>query len=275
MLTTRTLLAATTLTVAAALPAASALAASTPFPSGQRPHSRIVTYDHGDVLVRRLQMSLTRKDHVLHGQVRLTVRNETGQTLHRVLRVGPCVGGPTGYPNCNTDVSIPVRIPAHVDVPIVRSVTLHQPPASIDSVQAALVKAGARQPYAIRGRSGASLLLRGNAWRGKGAGRLYGVAFHSDDARRLSFDIPAENTTRAYIDVVWTGSAAPRGVPTTISRCTGATCTAAALPPTNSRSGPQKFGRRFDYAIAGADALGLSAGPAGKPLFDAELPWPG
>jgi hypothetical protein len=276
MISKSTLLAVTTLTVAAALPSATALAAqTTSYPAAKRPHSRIVTYDRGDVLVRRLQLQLTRSDHRLHGEVRLAARNETGHTITRELRVGPCVGGFTGYPTCRNEATFRVRIPAHTDVSLRRDVTLRQPPAGLDTVQAALVVSAASQPYAILRHSDASLLLRGNAWRGAGAGRVYGVDFHADGARRLSFDIPATSRGRAYIDVKWTGSAAPSAATTTISRCHGDDCAGQTLHPTSARSGPQTFGQRFDYEIKGADVVGLAAGEPGATLFDALLPWPG
>jgi hypothetical protein len=276
MISKSTLLAATTLIVATAVPCATALAATnTSYPPAKRPHSRIVTYDRGDVLVRRLQLRLTRSDHRLHGEIRLAARNETSHTITRELRVGPCVGGFTGYPTCRSEATFRVRIPAHTDVSQHHALTLHQPPAGVDTVQAALTVRGARQPYAIARHSDGSLLLRGNAWRGAGAGRVYGVDFHGDAARRLSFDVPATSPGRAYVDVKWTGSAAPSATTTTISRCSGDDCTGRTLHPTAARGGPQTFGQRFDYTIDGADAVGLSAGDPGATLFDAMLPWPG
>jgi hypothetical protein len=71
------------------------------------------------------------------------------------------------------------------------------------------------------------------------------------------------------------GTAAPDGVPTAISRCTGATCTATPLPAAARRSGPGVFGNRFFLDRGTADALGLTVGPPGAPpLLEAALPWP-
>ena len=82
MISKSTLFAATTLIAAIALPSTTALAAhSTSYPAAKRPHSRVVTYDRGDVLVRRLQLELKRADHRLHGEIRLSARNETGHTI--------------------------------------------------------------------------------------------------------------------------------------------------------------------------------------------------
>ena len=55
-----------------------------------------------------------------------------------------------------------------------------------------------RQAYFSRGNG--ELLLRGNAWRGVGAGATYGVAFPADDdrAKRLSFDLPVTRPGQAY-----------------------------------------------------------------------------
>lgn len=270
----RTLLTLATLALAGLLPA-SALAAPATYAPAKRPHSRIATYDRGEVLVRRLQLALTRTNHRLRGVVRLTARNETGHAIERLLRVGPCTGGAPAAPLCRSELTVRVRIPAHVDVAVTRRVTLRQPPRGVDSVQAALVRPRAGQPYGFARRTDADLLLRGTAWRGAGAGRVYGVDLRSDDARRVSFDIPATSRGRAYIDVKWTGPAAPSAATTTISRCTGARCTGATLHPTRARSGPQTFGQRFDYEIRGADAVGLAAATAAGPLFAAALPWPG
>ncbi|MEA2148294.1 MAG: hypothetical protein QOD69_124 [Solirubrobacteraceae bacterium] len=269
----RTRLALITVALVGLLPAA-AVAAPATYAPAKRPHSRVATYDRGEVLVRRLQLQLTRTNHRLRGVVRLTVRNETGHAIERLLRVGSCTGGAPAAPVCRSELTVRVRIPAHVDVPVTRRVTLHQPPPGVDSVQAALVTPRARQPYVAR-RTDANLLLRGTAWRGAGAGRVYGANLQSDDARRLYFDIPATSRGRAYIDVKWTGPAAPSAATTTISRCTGAGCTGATLHPTRSRSGPQTFGQRFDYEIRGADSVGLSAATAAAPLLEAALPWPG
>jgi hypothetical protein len=58
-----------------------------------RPHSRVVTYDRGDVLIRRLQMTVTRLNRRPDATVTLTVRNDSDRLLHRELQVGRCTGG--------------------------------------------------------------------------------------------------------------------------------------------------------------------------------------
>jgi hypothetical protein len=94
-------------------------------------------------------------------------------------------------------------------------------------------------------------------------------------ARRLNFDVPLIARDRAYIDVKWTGTAAPAGVPTAMSRCVGTACTPTALLPALRRSGPGEFGDRFGFTRRGADALGLTVGAPGlAPLVQAALPWP-
>jgi hypothetical protein len=256
--------------VAAIAPAASAAAQS----PASRPHSRVVTYDRGDVMIRRLQMAVTRADHRLHATVQLTVRNDSDGTLQRELQVGRCTGGAALGLVCPATVKIPVRLPAHQQRRFQKTVTLRQPPARTDSVQAALVSPGARQPFAFR--SDGMLLLRGGAWRGAGAGRTYGVVFGPlDRARRLSFDVPVTRTDHAYISVRWQGPVAPTGATTTISRCDGAECTPTTLTPARSRSGPRDFGDRFDFDRDNATSLALRAAtPEGFDVFNAELPWP-
>jgi len=87
--------------------------------------------------------------------------------------------------------------------------------------------------------------------------------------------VPLIAPDHAYIDVKWTGAAAPAAVPTAMSRCVGAACTPSALPPALRRSGPGEFGNRFGFTRRGADALGLTVGAPGRaPLVQAALPWP-
>jgi hypothetical protein len=240
---------------------------------GARPHSKVVTYDRGDVHVQRLQMSVTRSAGVLRARVRLTVRNETRRPLVRELRLGRCTGGGPAAPACPPSRTIRVRLDAGEQRSYTARVTLRRPPARIDAVQAALVRPAARPPYGSV--SDGLLLLKGTAWRGAGAGRVYGVAFApGDGARRLSFDIPRTGPGQAYIAVEWEGAAAPAGATTTIARCAAGTCTPTTISPARARSGPRTFGDRFDFDARGADSLALAAAADGAPLFDAALPWP-
>jgi hypothetical protein len=157
---------------------------------------------------------------------------------------------------------------------VTAAVTLRQPPARQDTIEAALVTPGAHSPYGSR--SDAELLLKGGAWRGAGAGRTYGVSFGpGDGARRLLFDIPETGRDHAYIYVSWQGTAAPEQSATTISRDGGAGPEDQPLHAVSSRSGPMQFGDRFDFDRLGASALSLRAtGPDGAELFGALLPWP-
>jgi len=248
-------------------------AAAQSIPPQVRPHSRVVTYDRGQARVTTLTMAVTRADRVLHARVELVVRNDSSRTLRRVLRIGRCTGGTPAAPVCPPSASVPVTLAPGAKRDVVRRVTLRQPPARPDAVQAALVDPETRQPYGFH--SDGLLLLKGGAWRGAGAGRTYGVQIPAaSSVRRLNFDIPLVATDHAYIDVKWTGPLAPAGVPTAISRCVGATCTPRPLAPDNSRSGPQEFGNRFDFTSGGADALGLTIGTADAPQLTASLPWP-
>ncbi|MEA2380150.1 MAG: hypothetical protein QOH72_121 [Solirubrobacteraceae bacterium] len=239
-----------------------------------RPHSKVVTYDRGDVRIQRLQMAVTRSGGRLHATVNLTVRNESRRSVRRELQVGRCTGGEAAAPVCPASATFRVRLAPGAVGSITRRVTLRQPSSRTDSIQAALVAAGTKQPFGFR--SDGLLLLKGGAWRGAGAGRTYGVAFGpGDGARRLNFDIPVTGPDRARIDVKWQGPAAPTGATTTISRCAGAACAPTQLRPARSRSGPQLFGNRFAFSRGAATSVGLRAATAdGTALFDAELPWP-
>src|SRR3954447_14300073 len=128
-----------------------------------RPHSRVVTYDRPGTLIRRLQMEVTRADRRLHATLHLTVRNDTDGTLTRELQIGRCLSGAALGLVCPAGVTIPVRLPAHQQRRFNRTVTLRQPPARTDSVQAALVRPGPSQRFGFR--FDGMLLLRGGAWR--------------------------------------------------------------------------------------------------------------
>jgi len=263
------------ITAVAAVGAGTQTATAAAQDPGARPHSRVVTYDRGDLHVQRLQMAVTRSAGLLHAHVRLAVQNETQQTLTRELRIGRCTGGLLGAPTCPASRMIRVRLAPEQLKSITADATLRQPPRRPDAVQAALVRPGASQPYSYH--SDGLLLLKGTAWRGPGAGRTYGVVFGpGDGARRLSFDIPRTGPDSAYIDVKWEGTAAPAGATTTVGRCSAGACTSRTLLPDRFRSGGQTFGHRFDYSAQGADIITLGAtSPAdGTPLFQASLPWP-
>jgi hypothetical protein len=226
------------------------------------------------VLIRRLQMAVTRSHGRLRAQLSLTVRNDSSRLLHRELQVGSCTGGATLALVCPASTTIPVRLPAHQQRRINREVTLRQPPPRTDSIQATLVRPGTRQPFGVD--TDGALLLRGGAWRGAGAGRTYGVALGPlDRARRLNFDIPVIAPNRAYIDVKWQGPFAPAGATTTISRCGAGPCTPTTIHPARGRSGPQLFDDRFDFSRGNASSLALRAvTPEGFEVLSAELPWP-
>jgi hypothetical protein len=235
--------AAALIAAVAAVAAGSHVATAAAQEPGARPHSKVVTYDRGDIHVQRLQMSVERTNGRLPAHVALTVQNETQGMLIRELRIGRCTGGTPGAPACPSTRTIRIRLAPGELERVEANVTLRQPPSRPDAIQAALVRPGARQPYAFR--SDGLLLLKGTAWRGPGAGQTYGVQFGpGDGARRLSFDIPRTGPDQAYIDVKWTGSAAPTGATTTISRCGAGAggCTPTTLHAASGRSGPQTFG---------------------------------
>jgi hypothetical protein len=263
-----------TIATAAAGVAATAGAAQS-IPITARPHSVVVTHDRGEVHVRRLTMSVTRSEQRLRATVELAVRNESERGLRRELRIGRCAGGVPAAPSCPTATTIPVRLGAGQSRTYVARTTLREPPARPGAIQAALVRPDAREPYAYR--SDGLLLLTRGAWRGSGAGRVYGVRIGAgDDARALDFDLPLVASDRVQAWVRWNGAAAPAEAPTALSRCTGAECTATALRPVGFRSRPGQFGNRLRLEREGADALGLTVGAPGQPpLLEATLPWPG
>ncbi len=239
-----------------------------------RPHSRVVTYDRGALIVERLQITTRQTYGRLRTRVDLTVSNERSTPLRRELAVGRCVHGVPAYPTCPQAARVLIRLGARERRAVTLTATLAMPPARLDAIEATLARPGSGSPFAFR--DDAQLLVTGNAWRGPGAGRRYGMAIAPGDAaRRLSFDIPLFSADEAYVDLIWTGTAAPTGAATRIARCRGALCPPSALPPSGSRSGPQRFGRRFNLRRGTATSIAIAvAGTGGQPALTAELPWP-
>ena len=116
-------------------------------------------------------MAVTRSNGRLNAELTLTVRNASNRLLHRELQVGRRTGGAALAPVCPASVRIPVRLPAHQQRRINRNLTLRQPPARTDSIQAALVRPGTRQPFGVH--TDGALLLRGDA---RGVRRALGGA---------------------------------------------------------------------------------------------------
>ncbi|WCB96601.1 hypothetical protein DSM104299_05365 [Baekduia alba] len=259
---------------AAALPVAAQAATPNPPPNG-RPHSRVVTYDRGEVRVLTLQAATKRVNGRLSVAATVRLRNLTDAPLTRYVRAGRCMSGSGVLPDCKADALFSVRLGAGETQTVHRTITLRQPPPGVDAIELAVQRTRTRPVLFFR--TDGELLLKGNAWRGAGAGKTFGVAFPAQDdrAKRLSFDVPATSPSNAYVDVVWTGTAAP-GAATTIAKCDGTACaTPVPFGPARSRSGGQKFGDRFDLDIDGHTALSLAAADTdGTPLVTAALPWP-
>ena len=260
---------------AAVAAAATTLAAPGASQATPRPHSRVVTYDRGIVRVERLQIAVRPAARALNATVFLTVSNEHSAPTSRDLVVGSCVRGSPAYPTCPAAGRSHMVLAAHERRVVRLSARLPAPAARLDAVEAALVTPGQRTRFFVL-HSDAELLVTGHAWRGSGAGERYGVVFAPGDAaRRLNFDIPLFDVDSAYIDVRWTGTAAPEAAATTIARCSAKACSPETLERSTSRSGANLFGRRFGFKRVHADSLKLEAAtPAGEQLFSASLPWP-
>jgi len=241
----------------------------------ERPHSRVVTYDRGQVRVQQLEATTTRSYGRLHTRIAVTLRNRTDGALTRYLRVGRCTTGEGPSPRCAPTTTFAITLDPGQTRAVTRAVTLRQPPPGVDGFE---VTIGATRRYDGRIFHGdAELLLKGNAWRGAGAGRTFGVRFPAGDdrARRLSFDVPETSPGHAYVFATWAGTAAP-GAPTTIARCIGDDCAARTLRPQRTRSGAELFANRFGFDAQKATAIRLAAAASdGAPLIEATLPWPG
>jgi hypothetical protein len=261
--------------LAALVPAAPASAA-TPLPVGSRPHARVVTYAHG-VRVSTLQLALHRSGHVIRGRVILAAQSTTGHAITRTLRVGRCLRGAPGAPICPASTSVTVRVPATGSVRLTRSITLRQPGASLDAVEARLVVPGARNEPAFY-HADAELLVRGRAWRGATAGREYGLVLSSlADAsiRRISVDGPAIYPDALYADVAYTAAGRALGKPATTFLRSPAPARNVGTVLHNLRgSGPEAFRDRFQVTQRGASAFGIQVRAAGHLLARVLLPWP-
>lgn len=276
----RILLAAAALASAgvAAVPAAHA----GDFAPGNRPHSKVATYDRGDIKIQRLLTSIKREGHRLRPTVSVILRNDGDQAITTAVRVGPCTGGISGYPKCPTQTSMTVKVPAHDTVSRVRKLgQIHQPPPRLDTVQTAVVRPSSKYPYGAAKPTYGFSILKGSAWRGEGRNHPYGIdapGVATGAFERMNFDIPATSHGRAYIDVKWTGTSAPSATKTSISRCNGrGHCRPDAqdLPADPARSGTEEFGRRFDFDNDGAKSLIVQIAGQSTNLAYAELPWPG
>jgi hypothetical protein len=269
-------LTASVVLAALALPSA-ALASGTPYssPSG-RAHSRVVTYDRGSIRVEAFQAAVTRSGGHLNVIATIKVRNLTFLSQTSFVRTGRCVRGSLAAPACKADALWSFTLGGASEKTIVRKFTLSQPPGKVDAIEMALQPSARTPPYFGTG-DDAELLLRGNAWRGVGAGATYGVTFPAGDdrAKRLSFDLPVVGPGSAAADLVWTGTSAP-SAPTTIGKCNMLTdCTTSLLAPARSRSGGQKYGNRWDLKNDGHAAITLAVNDLdGTPLISAALPWP-
>jgi hypothetical protein len=237
---------------------------------------RVVTYAHG-VRVTTLQLALRRHGNMIRGRVILAAQSTTGRAVTRTLRVGRCVGGAGAAPLCPASTSLTVRVPATGSVSLARPVTLRQPAAPLDAVEARLTVPGAVTRPSTRD-TDAELLLRGRAWRGATAGHQYGLVLssHPDAAvGRISVDLPATQPDKLYADVVYTATGFALGVPVTTLLRSPAPAGDHGTDLHNRRgSGPRNFRDRFDVKRQGASMIGVQVRGAGHLLARVLLPWP-
>jgi hypothetical protein len=266
----------TALTLAGALASTVPASAATPIPVSERPHSRVVTYDHG-VRVTKLQLSLHRNGHLIRGRVIVAARSTTGRAVTRTLRVGRCLRGAMAAPICPASTSITVDVPATGSVSIMRPITLRQPGARLDSVEARLVVPGAATEAAFH-HADAELLIRGRAWRGITAGHQYGVVLTSSPEAavgRISVDGPATRPDELYADVVYTATGSALGQPeTTLTRSPPPAGDVGTVLRNRRGSGPESFRDRFDVEQRGASMFGIQVRGGVHLMARVLLPWP-
>ena len=102
----------------------------------------------------------------------------TGHAITRTLRVGRCLRGAPAAPTAPPRPRSRCASPRRGSVRLSQSITVRQPGATLDAVEARLVIPGAKTEPAFY-HADAELLLRGRAWRGATAGHEYGLVLSS------------------------------------------------------------------------------------------------
>jgi hypothetical protein len=190
---------------AALLTAAPAAAAD--FPVKKRPHTRVATYVRHGVTVERLQASVRRAGARLRIAVDARVHNDLQLVKSVTLRAGRCTGTSLAFPACPDAVRLDVPVAPGRTVSVKRTITVAAPARSVDRVMITIAKHGAL-PRGLRGVYG-QLLLDGHAWRGAGAGRVFGLDLtpdHSTSVQRMIVDAAAINNAEMRGAVAWTAS---------------------------------------------------------------------
>src|SRR3954447_20865899 len=95
-------------TIASAALAPAGASAARPA-SSQRPHSRVVTYDRGEVRVRGLQADVHRAGHRLRARGFVELRTAATTAITRYVHVGRCVSGTGDAPRCPHTTTFRVR----------------------------------------------------------------------------------------------------------------------------------------------------------------------
>jgi hypothetical protein len=229
------------------------------------------------VRVTRLQLALHRNRHIIRGRVILAARSTTGRAVTRTLRIGRCLRGTPAAPACPASTSITVHVPATGSVSLSRSITLRQPGARLDAIEARLVVPGAATELPFH-RADAELLVHGRAWRGITAGHEYGVVLTSSPQAsigRISVDGPATKPDELYADVVYTAAGPALGVPvTTFLRSPPPPGDIGTVLRNRRGAGPERFRDRFDAKQQGASTFGIEARGGAHLLARVLLPWP-
>jgi|tagenome__1003787_1003787.scaffolds.fasta_scaffold20983929_2 hypothetical protein len=162
-------------------------AAAADFPVEKRPHTRVATYVRNGVTVERLQASVRRAGARLHIAVDARIHNDLKLVNSVTLRAGSEV------------LDMPVA-PSHT-VRVKRTITV----AASRTILVTIAKHG-KLPRGLRGVYG-QLLLNTHAWRGAGAGRVFGLDLrpdHGTSVDRMIVDAAAINEDEMRGDVAWT-----------------------------------------------------------------------
>jgi hypothetical protein len=155
-----------------------------------------------------------------------------------------------------------------------RTVTVAAPPHAIDRVQVAVTRPGPLPLPRGAGGTYGVLLLNGHAWRGAGAGRIFGVDLtpsHGTSVRRIVVDAAAETTTRMRADVAWTADSADA-----VTLSTGLAGQALRPGTDVAAGGHASFLDRPDISVSPQPSAfsALVRTSAGASLATVRLPWP-
>ena len=275
-------LASAVLLASALAPAAQAASIQGPFFDGsQRPHSTVALRTAHGLAVRALFAEVRRSGSLLKVTARVRASSSSSAPRDAVLRVGRCTGGEQAFQSCKATASTLVHLPARGDNRSTTVVALvHQPPASQDAIEVQLTEPGLQKAPFNTGHGytpAGDLILRGQAWRGRNAGREYGADTAGPVVTKLYLDVAAVALRGARVgeQLQLRSTGGGTSVQSILSPCGRSQCTPRIRAFTLKDTPATSFFDRPSVARpAGATDLGLTVQLGDSDVGSALLPWP-